>query len=236
MSSSADAWAVIVAAGRGERFGAGLPKQFAPLAGKPLVLWSVEAFLGHARIAGLTLVVPAETIEAPPPWLAALDGVVLAAGGAQRIDSVRHGLETVPAEVEIVAVHDAARPLISRRAITGVLNAVRGDCGAAGGRKVTDSLKEVDDEGRVVGAPDRERIWRAETPQAFPRGTIVDLHRRAAAEGIHTSDCAGLCQRYGFNVVMVEIEEPNPKLTRPDDLAWVEAYLESQRRSGAPEE
>jgi 2-C-methyl-D-erythritol 4-phosphate cytidylyltransferase len=233
MSSSGKAWAVIVAAGSGVRFGAGVPKQFTPLAGKPLVLWSVEAFLGHSEVAGVTVVLPAEAVERPPKWLAELQSVILVAGGAERTDSVRLGLETVPPDIDLVAVHDGARPLISSAAIERVLEAVRPDQGAIGGRRVTDSLKEVDDAERVVAAPDRDRIWRAETPQAFPRDVILDAHRRAEAEGFHASDCAGLCQRYGIEVVMVEIEEPNPKVTRREDLEWVEAWVARSDMMGA---
>ena len=192
-------------------------------------MWAVDAFRGHPDFEGLTLAVPPETIESPPAWLAELGagsrGVILVAGGARRTDSVRLGLESVPAGIGVVAVHDAARPLITREAITRVLRAVGAERGAVAGRRITDSLKEVDEEGRVVGSPDRERIWRAETPQAFPLGPIVDAYRRAESEGVHASDCAGLCQRYGLDVVMVEIDEPNPKITRRDDVGWVEAWI-----------
>jgi 2-C-methyl-D-erythritol 4-phosphate cytidylyltransferase len=195
------------------------------LGGKPLVLWSVEAFLGHEDVAGVTVVLPAEVAAEPPAWLADLRSVTLVAGGAERSDSVRLGLETVPEKIDKVAIHDGARPLITSEAIGRVLEAVRPDRGAVGGRRVTDSLKEANAEGVVVAAPDRERIWRAETPQAFTRELILDAHRRAAAEGFHASDCAGICQRYGIEVAMVEIEEPNPKVTRREDLDWVEAWM-----------
>ncbi|NIR42926.1 MAG: 2-C-methyl-D-erythritol 4-phosphate cytidylyltransferase [Gemmatimonadetes bacterium] len=236
MSFSGNAWAVVVAAGRGTRFRGEGPKQFSPLAGKPMVLWSVEAFLDHPSVEGLALVLPLEMLEAPPAWLAELSdrGVRPVAGGAERTDSVRLGLAAVPAEAAAVAVHDGARPLITANAIGRVLAAVAPDRGAVAGRRAADSLKEVDESGRVVGAPDRRRIWQAETPQAFPRELIVQVHERAAAEGVHASDSAGLCQLYGIEVRMVELDEPNPKITRPSDLAWAEAWLkarESRRAS-----
>ena len=96
------------------------------------------------------------------------------------------------------------------------------------GRRVTDSLKEVDATGRVLRAVERERLWRAETPQAFPRELIVAVHRDAATEGITESDCAALCERYGVEVVMVEIATPNPKVTQAEDMALVDSLL--QRR------
>lgn len=237
-SSVSGAWGVVVAAGRGSRFRGERPKQFTPLAGKPLVCWPVETFLGHPSVQGVTLVVPRETLDAPPSWLAELQdrGVRPVAGGAERTDSVRLGLATVPAEAGIVAIHDGARPLVTADSITRVLAAVKPGRGAVAGRRVADSLKEVDESGRIVGSPDRSRIWRAETPQAFPRELIVELHDRAETEGVTTSDCAGLCQRYDVDVVMVETADPNPKITRAADLRWAEAWLGLTRGPGGPVE
>ncbi|MGD2151818.1 MAG: 2-C-methyl-D-erythritol 4-phosphate cytidylyltransferase [Gemmatimonadales bacterium] len=234
MSSSASGWAVIVAAGRGIRFGSGEPKQFAALAGKPLVLWSVEAFRAHPAFAGVTLVLPPTSVESPPAWLARLvsEGLLLAAGGPERSDSVRLGLATVPEEIDYVAVHDGARPLISGAAITRVLERVGPERGAVAARRVTDSLKQTDAAGRVLGAVDRENLWRAETPQIFPRRPIVDVYRRAEADGVVASDSAGLCEHYGLDLVLVEIEDPNPKVTRPVDLQIAAALL--ARRGSSP--
>jgi len=231
MSSSASAWAIVVAAGKGRRFGSEGPKQFARLGGRPIVMWSVETFINHPSIEGVTVVVPSEYLESPPAWLEDLgaSGVSVLAGGAERTDSVRLGLLSVPAEVEVVAVHDGARPLISRDSITRVLEKVGPRNGAIAGRRVTDSLKDVDEDGRVVRAVDRERLWRAETPQAFPRELITDVHNDAEREGFHASDCATLCERYGLGVVMVEIGDPNPKITHQEDLDLAEALLRKRR-------
>jgi 2-C-methyl-D-erythritol 4-phosphate cytidylyltransferase len=152
----------------------------------------------------------------------------LAAGGAERSDSVRLGLATVPEDIEYVAVHDGARPLISAATIARVLEAAGRDRGAVAARRVTDSLKETDAGGRVLRAVSRENLWRAETPQIFPRGPIIDVHRRAELDGVVASDCAGLCERYGLEVVLVEIDDPNPKVTHPRDLQVVEALIARQ--------
>ena len=223
---------MIVAAGRGVRFGSDVPKQFAPLAGRPLALWCVETFLSHPDFAGITVVVPAEYAERPPEWLANLQasGILLRAGGAQRTDSVRLGLATVPAEIELVAVHDGARPLITREAISRVLEQAGARHGAVAGRRVTDSLKEIDGEGRVIRSVDRESLWRAETPQIFPRDLIVEAHRRAESEGVHESDCAALCERFGIEVVAVDIPDPNPKVTRSEDVDLAEAWIARRGR------
>lgn len=226
MSSSAKSWAVIVAAGQGERFGRS-PKQFALLAGRPMVLWALEPFRAHSGVVGSTLVVPAPTLEQPPEWLGQLrnEGVEVVAGGVERTDSVRFGLETVPTDIEFVAVHDGARPLVTPEAVSKVLAAAQPGQGAIAARPVTDSLKRADGEGRVASSVDRERLWRAETPQVFPLELLIDVHRRAQADRIHASDCAGLCQRYGVEITLVEVTTPNPKITRPEDLELAEAWV-----------
>jgi len=224
---------VIVAAGEGRRFG-GERKQFADLGGKPLLLRTVEPFRGHPLIDGISVVVPEDVARQPPAWLALLasEGVRLVAGGATRTDSVRLGLASVPEDVALVAVHDGARPLISRDDIGRVLVEVREDRGAVAGRRVADSLKETEASGRVVRTVGRERLWRAETPQAFSREVLIRVHERAQADGVTASDCAGLCERYGVTVVMVELEEPNPKITRAADLDLAEAWIRAQRERG----
>lgn len=179
---------------------------------------------------GLTVVLPAEHAEAPPTWLQGLRSgrIEIVAGGPARTDSVRLGLATVPDQVELVVVHDGARPLVTRRMISQVLERAGLEFGVVAGRRVTDSLKEADAEGRIERSLSRERLWRAETPQVFPRGLLVDAHRRAETEGFSASDCAGLCERYGVPSVLVEISEPNPKVTNPDDMRLVEAWLRAR--------
>ncbi len=218
---------MIVAAGRGERFGAGEAKQFVAVAGRPLVLWTVAAFRNHPDILGVSLVVPAEVKKQPPAWLASLaaEGVSVVAGGVERTDSVRLGLTSVPDSADVVAVHDGARPLVTNETISRVLAAVEPGRGAIAARRASDSLKVVDGEGRVIRSLDREAVWRAETPQAFPRQLIQDLHRRAEQDGVTASDCAGLCERYAVEVVVVESQQLNPKVTRPEDLEWVELWI-----------
>lgn len=230
MSSSASAWAVIVAAGGGRRFGANVPKQFALLAGRPLLLWTLAPFLDHPALEGLTVVLPPEHAKRPPPWLQGLrsGAISLVAGGPARTDSVRLGLASVPEHVELVVVHDGARPLVTGRMISQVLERAGPEFGAVAGRPVSDSLKEADAEGHIERSLSRERLWWAETPQVFPRALLVEAHRRAEAEGFSASDCAGLCERYGVASVLVEISEPNPKVTNPDDMRLIEAWLRAR--------
>lgn len=236
MGASGRTWAVVVAAGRSERFGGQEPKQFALLAGKPMVLWAVEPFRAHPSIGGVTLVVPAESLERPPEWLErlGLHGVALVAGGAERTDSVRLGLDTVPADVELVAVHDGARPLVTGAIISRVVAAAGPDRSVIAARRVGDTVKEVDKAGRVVSTLDRCALWRAETPQVFPRELILDVHRWAETDGVRETDCAALLERYGLEATVVEIVDPNLKITTPEDFEMAEAWLlskESQDRA-----
>lgn len=219
-----------MAAGAAKRFGAEVPKQFALLAGQPLVLWALAPFRDHPAVDGVTVVVPPGYAEQPPPWLQRLaaSGVTVVAGGQTRTDSVRLGLASVPAAVELAAVHDGARPLVTEGVITRVLEKAGREHGAVAARRVTDSLKEADAKGRIVRSLDRERLWRAETPQVFPRGLLVEVHRRAEADGVRASDCAALGERYGVASVLVEVSEPNPKVTSRDDLRLVEAWLQAR--------
>jgi 2-C-methyl-D-erythritol 4-phosphate cytidylyltransferase len=232
MPSSDNAWAVIVAAGESRRFGRREPKQLASLAGKPLLLHALEPFREHSQIAGVTLVLPQRIRRDLPDWLGGLEskGVRLATGGPTRTDSVRLGLASIPRQVEIVAIHDGARPLITAAGIDRVLAEVSDARGAIAGRRMTDSLKEVNGERRIVRSLGRDGIWVAETPQAFPRALIDEVHRRAHSEGATTSDCAALFERYGFPIVMVELEEPNLKITRPADLELAEAWIRRSER------
>ncbi len=195
------------------------------------MLWTLAPFRDHPALEGLTVVLPQEQADRPPPWLQGLlsDAIGLVAGGPTRTDSVRLGLAGVPERVGLVMVHDGARPLVTRRMISQVLERAGPDLGAVAARPVTDSLKAADAEGRIERSLNRERLWRAETPQAFPRALLVEAHRRARDEGFAASDCAGLCERYGVPSVLVEISEPNPKVTNVDDVRLVEAWLQARQ-------
>lgn len=227
MRSPASAWAVVVAAGQSHRFGGRGPKQFAPLGGHPLALWALAPFTTHAGFAGASLVLPEDTIADPPEWLRMVQrgGVHAVCGGATRTDSVRSGLESVPVSIELVAVHDGARPLVDHEIIDLVLSAAGTDRGAIAARPVTDSLKRSDGDQRVVSSVSRVDLWRAETPQIFPRAALIEFHRRAAAEGIVGSDCSALAERFGFPVTLVPVASPNPKVTRLEDLELAEAWI-----------
>lgn len=233
--SSAEAWAVVATAGRGARFGAGRPKQFQPVAGQPLLWWTLQAFRDHPALAGSVLVLPQEAAASPPPWLQALlaegDAPLRAvAGGATRAESVAAGLRALPSSAAWVVVHDGVRPCVQREWITAALRAAQdGGVAAVVGRPETDTLKAVGDDGAVRTTVGREGLWRAETPQAFPRAMLERAYAEAGERAAGATDCSALCEAIGARVVMVEAAGPNPKVTTAADLAWIEAWLRRPR-------
>lgn len=204
----------------------GRRKQYEELAGEPLLLHALRPFLEHPAITGIVVALPPGDAESPPPWLAALDRrLILTAGGMTRGDSVRAALERVPEDADVVLIHDAARPLVSLAVIDRCIHVAAGGVGAVAAWPETDTVKEVDDSGRIVATRDRRRLWRAQTPQAFPRGMIVQAYRSAEVEGYVATDDAALVERYGGTVLVVEGAADNIKITRPEDLALAEALL-----------
>ena len=201
-------WSVVVAAGSGERFGG--DKQAADLAGQPVVVRSVRAAASVSD--GVVVVVDAGRRLAVVDLLAGLDGVeAVVAGGDTRSASVRCGLAAVPADAEVVLVHDGARPLATPDLFRRVIGAVcLGAEAVVPGIPVVDSLRST--EGRVI---ERDGVITVQTPQGF----AAEVLRRAHADGGEASDDATLVEAAGVTVVVVEGEPANLKVTRPIDLA-----------------
>ena len=212
-------WTIVVAAGRGERFGS--DKQAADLGGRPVVSRSVATSLEASD--GVVVVVAPERLVAAEALVAGPDGeataVTLVAGGATRAASVRAGLVAVPDDAEVVLVHDGARPLATAALFARVVAAVRAGADAVvPGVPVADSLRAVD--GGVI---DRDGVLAVQTPQGFP----ADRLRAAHAAGTDASDDATLVEAVGGTVVVVDGEPANLKITRPVDLALATASLGS---------
>jgi 2-C-methyl-D-erythritol 4-phosphate cytidylyltransferase len=222
-------WCVVPAAGRGARVGADIPKQYLPLAGRPLILHTLERLAAHPGIAGLMVVLGAD--DALWPGLDALGGkpVRSCVGGAERCDSVLAGLQALPgavAETDFVLVHDAARPCV-RQADIGRLIALGAAAGGGLlGAPLRDTLKRADADGRSRDTEPREQRWRAFTPQMFRRGELAAALRAASAGGIAVSDEAMAMERAGFAPLLVEGAEDNIKVTTPADFALAEFLLD----------
>jgi 2-C-methyl-D-erythritol 4-phosphate cytidylyltransferase/2-C-methyl-D-erythritol 2,4-cyclodiphosphate synthase len=214
--------ALLMAAGRGSRFGADIPKQYLPLAGRAVLRRAAEALLAEPGIdAILPVCAPGETAAVA----ALLDGLpVLApvAGGATRQGSVRAGLEALAkAPPDIVLVHDAARPVVPRGTVTALLAALETHPGAIPAQPVTDTLKRAGD-GMIQATVARAGLFRAQTPQGFRFPPLLAAHRAAAAE---VTDDAALLEAAGLAVALVPGSESNVKITHPEDLTRVEAAL-----------
>jgi len=226
-AEDADVGVVIVAAGSGSRVGGGELKQFRWVAGKPMLLHSVQAFHARRDVAMVVCVLPKAFVGDPPPWLfqCDIDRLLLSVGGRERTESVANGLEDMPDEVKVVLIHDAARPFVSDATIDRVIAEARRGHGAIAALPVVDTLKEVDDAGRVMRTVDRTSLWRAQTPQGFPRDLIEEAHARARSERVTATDDAALFERLGLPVVVVRGSERAMKITDEDDFARADALF-----------
>ena len=226
LPTTRDVGVVIVAAGTGSRSGSEELKQFRWVAGKPMLLHSVQTFMARSDVGMVVCVLPQQYAGDPPPWLFQCDAdrLLVSIGGRTRSESVANGLDDLPDEAEIVLVHDAARPLVDADTIERVVASVRDGVSTIAALPVVDTLKEVSSDGRVIRTIDRAGLWRAQTPQGFPRRVIVDAHRRARAERISATDDAALCEQLGIPVRVVRGSERALKVTEPADFARLEAF------------
>jgi 2-C-methyl-D-erythritol 4-phosphate cytidylyltransferase len=227
--SESSIWAVIPAGGSGSRYSqSGEDKLLADLAGQPVLRWSLQALLQARGLSGIVLAVAEARMPAyealARQWFPQAD-ILVVAGGADRRQSVYHGLLALPEEAAIVAVHDAARPLIRTRTIEAALQAVlAGAAGAVVAVPMHDTVKQA--EGESISATlDRTRLWRAQTPQVFRKDLLLRAHRMIPVETPVTDD-AQLMELAGLGpVVLVPGEEGNLKITTRADLRLAEAYL-----------
>lgn len=225
MDGGTDTCAIIVAAGRSERMG-GMDKVHAPLAGRPLIAWTIAAF---QRCDGIGAIV----VVAAPERVARMEALVaswrftkvraVVAGGDARQDSVRNGLDAAPA-APLIAVHDGARPLVTPEQIAACVALARAHGAAICAAPARDTVKDVDagDPPAVARTHERGRTWLAQTPQVFRRDTLARAH--AAASSSATDDAA-LVEALGERVAICETPYWNLKVTTPEDLAIAESLL-----------
>ncbi|MFJ9344432.1 2-C-methyl-D-erythritol 4-phosphate cytidylyltransferase [Streptomyces sp. NPDC101733] len=233
--------AVIPAAGRGVRLGPGAPKALRTLGGTPMLIHAVRAM---ARSRAVSLVV----VVAPPDGAAEVrqmldehalperTEVLVVPGGETRQESVRAGLDALPADVTSVLIHDAARPLVPVETVDAVVEAVReGAPAVVPALPLADTVKEVEPATRpgepepVVATPERARLRAVQTPQGFDLATLLRAHEAIAVSGEGATDDAGMVERTGGTVVVVPGHEEAFKVTRPLDLVLAEAVLARRR-------
>jgi 2-C-methyl-D-erythritol 4-phosphate cytidylyltransferase len=222
-----DVGVVIVAGGSGSRVGGRELKQFRWVAGKPMLLHSVQTFMANPSVVSVVCVLPAPLAGDPPPWLfqCDVDRLMISIGGKTRQQSVANGLDDLADEAGIVLVHDAARPGVTASMIERVIDAVRRDGAAIAALPVADTLKAVDAEGRITRTVDRAGLWQAQTPQGFRRELILRAHREAQAAKVDATDDAALCERIGVPVTVVPGDARAMKVTEEADFARVEALF-----------
>jgi len=217
---------ILAAAGEGRRLGSRLPKALVPLAGTPLFLHALRTFAALPFVREIAVVLPAEWVDRIRKQLGrrleTLKVTTLVPGGARRQDSVRIGLEATTSP--IVLVHDAARPLITRQAITAVALAAQRHGAAVLAHPAVDTIKIADARGRVVNTPDRSQVWHAQTPQGFRREVFLTAYKVNGRKD--ATDDVQLVERAGGKVVIVPGPASNFKVTTPDDLARAAALLD----------
>jgi 2-C-methyl-D-erythritol 4-phosphate cytidylyltransferase len=227
-------WAIVPAAGRGERFGGGVPKPYLQLHGRPLVAHALQRLLAHPQIAGAVVALAADDAY----WAALprdfskpdfMKPVLECIGGATRAQSVLAALQRLPKDVgndALVLIHDAARPCLRTEDLDRLIKAALGDpVGALLAAPVRDTLKRADAKMHVVGTESREQLWRALTPQAFRRHTLTRALRGAEQAGVSVTDEAMAIERLGLQPLLVQGSEDNIKITVPADLVLAESII-----------
>ncbi|NLX18082.1 MAG: 2-C-methyl-D-erythritol 4-phosphate cytidylyltransferase [Desulfobulbus sp.] len=228
---------IIPAGGTGSRFGHTQPKQFLELAGKPVLIRTCQAFLDLETVQTVVIAVPAgyraytaELIRTridPENRLR----VLMTDGGLTRQESVQAGLKVLPDEIDMVLVHDAARPLVDRETILRCLDGAARFGATIAAIQVSDTLKHVRDDGSIASTVDRRHIWQAQTPQAARRTLLEQAFATAALTNFSGTDEASLLEAAGIPVRVVKGSEHNRKITLPEDLQMAEALLMQRRRS-----
>ncbi|HEY3383437.1 MAG TPA: 2-C-methyl-D-erythritol 4-phosphate cytidylyltransferase [Vicinamibacterales bacterium] len=228
--------AIIAAGGRGRRLGADVPKQLLSIGGRPMLEWSVRAFLGCGCVDEVVVVVPPDVAEDPPSYLRGV-GVKVVAGGLRRQDSVANGFEATSPASDVVVIHDAARPFVDARMIARSIDAARESGAAIAAVAARDTVKwspaGTGDDRRVIERTlPRESVFLAQTPQAFRREVLRDAV--ALGRQVDATDEAALAERAGHPVRLIEGSPRNIKVTTREDLAIAEALLDKpgSSRSG----
>jgi len=230
--------AILPAAGLGTRMGAETPKQFLELDGTPLVIHSVRRIASCPLITDIIVATRADVVESLQERIQGerfMQAVRVVRGGDSRQESVAAALHEVPNDTEIVLVHDAVRPFVTREQIARVIEEARRCHAAILGIPAMDTVKEVkraslpEDVALIIGTIPRERVVLAQTPQAFSTKLIKEAFARAQADGVNASDEAGLVERMGHDVHVVLGSERNIKITKPADMDLARFYLEQER-------
>lgn len=222
---------ILPAAGRGKRMQAGVNKVFLSLLGKPILYHTLRAFAAVPEVRELIVVTGKDEVAALRRSLQHLSGlpaVKVVAGGSERQYSVWNGLKASSADADVVLVHDAARPLVSRKTIEDVIAAAK-EYGAAIAAVPEKNTVKIVEDGVVVSTPDRAKLWAVQTPQGFQRSLLMAANEKAEKDSFLGTDDASLVEHYGARVHVVMDSYQNIKITTPEDLVVAEAFLRQKR-------
>ncbi|MCC6416486.1 MAG: 2-C-methyl-D-erythritol 4-phosphate cytidylyltransferase [Opitutaceae bacterium] len=217
---------ILLAAGNGRRMGQSVEdKVLAPLAGRPIFAWSAAAFAASG-VADYYVVVYRDQRQMTALAAHAPTPSVLVKGGRERMDSVMNALAVLPDDIRYVYIHDCARPLIEADQLAALHKIVRRENAVILAHRVTDTIKQHRAEGHLRTLK-RSELWAAETPQVFSRELIVRAYQKVAAASLAVTDDASAVESLRHPVALLENTRPNPKLTTPADLTWLE-FLTAQ--------
>ncbi|MBT1278557.1 2-C-methyl-D-erythritol 4-phosphate cytidylyltransferase [Thermoanaerobacter sp. CM-CNRG TB177] len=223
--------AVIVAAGKGIRMGHTVNKVYLPIAGKPVLYYSLKTFDEIDWIKEIVAVVSKEEIEYCKENVIKRyffkKPVKLVEGGSERQYSVYNGIINTERNCEIITIHDGARPLIEKEVVIKALKEAYLYKAVALGVPVKDTIKVVDEKNFILNTPDRKYLWAIQTPQVFERNLIIKAHQKALEDGFLGTDDTVLVERLGYKVKVVEGDYRNIKITTPEDLIVAEAFLKN---------
>jgi len=222
--------AIIVAAGRGTRMGPNIDKLFLEVAGRPVIAHTWAKLDSAVSVDEVVLVVRAgmePDFRQIAATLALTKPYRLAEGGPERQDSVWNGLQAVSTGTDLVAIHDGARPCVTHEIVERCLRAAKDFGAAVAAQRVTDTIKESDDGVAVSRTVDRSRLWSVQTPQAFRLGVIRKALATAREQKLNLTDDTAACELIGQAVRLIESKQPNPKVTVPGDLPFIESLLRS---------
>lgn len=219
--------AIIVAGGKGKRFGAKEPKQFLTLAGKKMFLWSIFAFKKIKECKQIILVVPENKLTEMEKYKKQYN-VDVVSGGKERYDSVRNGLKCVKDNIDFVATHDAARPLITEKNIKDVFASALKYGGAIAAAPAKDSIKFSKNGKNITKSIDRKNIWQAQTPQIFKTDLLNKVYSKKIAKNI--TDDAQLIEKLGKKTVLVDCGYENFKVTQQIDFTMAELILKKRKK------
>jgi len=227
--------AIVLAAGEGRRIGGDVSKAYLPIAGRPLVLRTLDRMFAAKTVEKVILVIAANEFERCNAMLRA-DSVlrsrpcVLQSGGATRQQSAKRGLEKIGAETDIVIIHDGARPFVSAALIDRLVEAAAERGAVVVGLPVRDTIKVVGSDRLIQSTPERRALWEIQTPQVFKRELIVAAHDAAAEKnGVEATDDAMVVERFGKPVYVLEGERTNFKITLPEDVWLAEMMIREGR-------